>query len=565
MVYPYAISPFCRSGYLCYCCGSDIYVRNPDGTLSKYDISRHEERKKHTFPKTPDGDLEDLVRELLDQRENLVNRIYCDFETNEADLTRHLVGTFLVSPEQKFPYCVSCKTTFSYRVHGRRKDGHIHHFAKEKKEGYAVKGWTRNNPEIVDANKDLFAHPYLLAMLNRLRPGSTLQRRAVRDGNAVEMTEINVHDSDFDESTIRPVSSIAFRNESSSGSITIACMAPLPPSDDETNNKSSVGSTESTSIRIAQPKSDHETKEKRCVNYFTSDGFAPDKVWSKDDFVFSSNGMLGEGAYGKVHLVQEKTSDGYLALKSVDLNDDVEREIFNQRMLNHKNIVRLYDFFEDEENTFMMLEYCNGGTLYEKLYGLQGDEHFSAEFIVPTLLQLVDALICCHTNNIIHCDIKLENIMIGQNEEIKLADFGLSVQMITTRRRQYAGGGTLIYMSPEMLAGDAFNEKTDVWSLGVLLYELFAKEEPFSLLPKEEKSGDSEKNRKKLYTRIKRILTKNALKFPSVVPVGARNLILKMLVMDPNQRISLQEIRNHAWVRDVLGTIAHRAEKQRIC
>jgi serine/threonine protein kinase len=175
----------------------------------------------------------------------------------------------------------------------------------------------------------------------------------------------------------------------------------------------------------------------------------------------------------------------------------------------------------------------------------------------------VDALIFSHTNNIIYCDIKLENIMIGQNEEIKLADLGLLVQMITTRHRQYAGGRTYIYMSLEMLAGDAFNEKTDVWSLGVLLYELFAKEEPFLLLLEEEKSGDSEKNRKKLYTCIKRILTKKALIFPSVVPVGARNLILKMLVMDPKQRIFLQEIRNHAWVQDVLGTITHQAEKQK--
>jgi hypothetical protein len=82
-------------------------------------------------------------------------------------------------------------------------------------------------------------------------------------------------------------------------------MAPLPPLDDETN-KSSVGSAESTSTHIAQPKLDNENKEKWCINYFTSDGFAQEKVWSKDDFIFSSNGILGKGACGKIHLVQEK-------------------------------------------------------------------------------------------------------------------------------------------------------------------------------------------------------------------------------------------------------------------
>jgi aurora kinase, other len=604
MVYPYALSPFCKSGYLCYCCGTDIYVRCPNGILSISDISRHERRDEH-FPKTRKKDRKRVVSKLRRKEEKLVNRVYRDLETNIGDLTKYLVGNFLVIPAEKFPFCLICNRLFKYRVRCPCKDGLKHQFAETNQDGYSVRGWIHNNPGAVSVDEDLlYAHPWLLRMLRRHRPGDALPRRAIGDGNAVEMTERNDHESDSDESTIRPVSSIAHRRsddsqsmdgESLAGSTT--SIAQLKSNDDEANENYdlSVGSTASTIIAqlksddeanenydssvgsttiIVQLKSDDETNENLCINYFTSDGFESDKEWSKDDFVFSSDGNLGEGSYGSVDLVRERTLDGLLALKAVDSNEDVEREITIQTMLDHRNIVRLYDFFKDKGKTFMMLEYCNGGTLFGKLDDLEDEEHFSAEFIVPTLLQLVDALIFCHSKHIIHCDIKLENILIGKNEEIKLADFGLSIQMKTKRPLPYPGGGTIIYMSPEMLTGNAFNEKTDIWSLGVLLYELLAKTVPFPLLQEEEEVlqvPDPDpgvaalaqlKIQHELCARIKDVLTKKALKFPSVVAEGARDLVLKMLQIDPKQRIVLEEVRNHAWVQDVLGTIAHRAEKQ---
>jgi hypothetical protein len=129
-----------------------------------------------------------IMSKLREKEKKMVDQIYCDIETNEVDLTKHLIGEFLVLPAGKFPFCMTCNTLFKFQVHCPGKDGHRHYYAEENQEGYSVRGWICNNPEVVSTEEDLYVHPWLLRMLHRHCPYAALPQWAVRDGNAVKMT-----------------------------------------------------------------------------------------------------------------------------------------------------------------------------------------------------------------------------------------------------------------------------------------------------------------------------------------------------------------------------------------
>jgi Protein kinase domain len=291
--------------------------------------------------------------------------------------------------------------------------------------------------------------------------------------------------------------------------------------------------------------------------YFDFDSFEKGTEWGKDDFVWVKN--LGEGGQGIVDLYREKSENGLLALKSVVSNDMVEREIMIQRQFNHKNIVRLYDFFEDGDKKVLMLEYCSSRSLHDVLEDLEKeDSNLTEESVVRMLLEIVEAVTECHSKGVMHCDIKPENILIGKNREMKLADFELSLFKMTDRPLNYPGGGTKEYMSPEMLNAYltddyAFNETTDVWSLGALLFVLLTHKFPFS--------GDTEKE---LYSSVINDLGEDGtFEFPSNVPEGAQDLVMAMLQIDPKARIALEEVKNHCWIQEVLKRPSYMSSSER--
>ncbi|KAM6363017.1 aurora kinase B-like [Pluvialis apricaria] len=258
------------------------------------------------------------------------------------------------------------------------------------------------------------------------------------------------------------------------------------------------------------------------------------RIFSVKDFDVGP--VLGKGAFGTVYLARERSSEFIVALKVLSksqleknrLEYQLRREIEIQGRLQHPNILRLYNYFHDEHKVFLILEYAPRGELHKEL---QRYQRFDATRTATIMEEMADALLYCHERNVIHRDIKPENLLMGLQGEMKIADFGCSVHSPSLRRRTLCG--TLDYMSPEIATHQAYSEKVDLWSLGVLCFELLVGHPPFT-------GGNTESDPD---------TTKVGLRFPRTVPQGARDLISRLLRHNPEQRLPLREVLQHPWVR----------------
>jgi aurora kinase len=201
--------------------------------------------------------------------------------------------------------------------------------------------------------------------------------------------------------------------------------------------------------------------------------------------MFEIGKPLGKGKFGRVYLAKEKSSGFVCALKVLHKSEldqsqvekQVRREVEIQMNLAHPNILRLFGHFHDAKRIFLILEFAAHGELYKHLRKAQRfPEWKAAQYIA----QMASALKYLHKKNVIHRDIKPENILVGIHGEIKISDFGWSVHTPGDRRKTFCG--TLDYLPPEMIKGGGdnwYNEKVDLWSLGVLAYEFLVGEAPF--------------------------------------------------------------------------------------
>jgi Protein kinase domain len=499
---------------ICKDCGQKVAIHNKKtGKFSINDIPRHENRKE-SHRKTRDEDRQPIVDELERNWEELSEEITLKRKRSDQEAMDMLKTRFL-GKLQRYKVCGDCTSmVFNHRSH--RCNGRSYPTFIGSQNGFPINGWTKNGPLIIpEASLSFDESEEKPSVLCRSL------RRHLAAAAKKEMTSNN--DPDFvAERTARQTSIIALLHESQD-----------------------IGANGSSVIEY-DPN-----------NYFDFDSFEKGTEWSKDDFVWLKN--LGEGGYGSVDLCIERSRNGLLALKTVERNDLVQTEIMIQRRFNHKNIVRLYDFFEDGDNTVLMLEYCSSRSLHDVLKKLvEEDRNLTEESVVHTLLEIVEALTECHSEGVMHCDIKPENILIGKKGEMKLADFGLSFFKLTDRPLNYPAGGTADYMSPEMLNAhltddDAFNETTDIWSLGILLFVLLTKEYPFL--------GDT---KREVYSSIINDLGEDGtFEFPSSVSEGAKHLIMEMLLIEPKLRISLEEVKNHFWIQDVINRPFYKSSYER--
>mmetsp|Transcript_4865 Transcript_4865/g.6889 ORF Transcript_4865/g.6889 Transcript_4865/m.6889 type:complete len:262 (+) Transcript_4865:263-1048(+) len=245
---------------------------------------------------------------------------------------------------------------------------------------------------------------------------------------------------------------------------------------------------------------------------------------------------LGNGKFGRVYLARTRAHKYIVALKVLrksqleknGVEHQLRREIEIQTHLVHKNILRMYGYFWDEKRIYLILEFAPGGELYKKLNRVR---HFTQQETAKYMLEMARALEYCHQKHVIHRDIKPENLLLGLNGELKIADFGWSVHAPSLRRDTFCG--TLDYLPPEMVEVRNYDEKVDLWSLGVLCYEFLVGEPPFDAPGK-----------KATFKRISKV----DITFPEHVTAGARDLILKLLVKQPHLRISLQDVAKHPWI-----------------
>ena len=261
--------------------------------------------------------------------------------------------------------------------------------------------------------------------------------------------------------------------------------------------------------------------------------------WKLSDFEIGR--PLGSGKFGNVYLAREKSTKYVVALKVLKkdqllkarVDHQLQREIEIQSHLRHPNILRLFGYFYDEKRIYLILEFAVQGELYKKLAkATRFDERTAAKYT----LQLAQALDYCHSKHVIHRDIKPENLLIGADDRLKIADFGWSVHTAVSRRKTMCG--TLDYLPPEMIRGQGHNHQVDVWSLGVLLYELLAGDPPF------EADGN-----KATYRRIVKV----DLQFPPYFAEDAKDLISKLLVKEPSLRLPLPRVAQHPFLQRVLA------------
>jgi len=257
--------------------------------------------------------------------------------------------------------------------------------------------------------------------------------------------------------------------------------------------------------------------------------------WTLGDFEVGRK--LGAGRFGNVYLAREKVSRCLVALKVLEkaqleregIVHQLRREIEIQRYLRHENILQLFGYFFDDARIYLITEFANQGQLYSHQKEQDG-ERFSENQAATFVLQLAGAVRYCHESGVIHRDLKPENLLLHHGQ-IKICDFGWSVHADSSRRTTMCG--TLDYLSPEMLSNETHSYEVDLWSLGVLAYELIAGQPPFQADTLDETTQ-----------RISDI----DLTFPDFVSDQAKAFIKKLLRKDPRSRLSIESILRHPWI-----------------
>ncbi|KAJ3089463.1 Serine/threonine-protein kinase plk4 [Quaeritorhiza haematococci] len=198
--------------------------------------------------------------------------------------------------------------------------------------------------------------------------------------------------------------------------------------------------------------------------------------------------MLGRGGFGFVHKATSRSLGSYgreVAIKLIDkklmkahnMTRRVANEVEIHWQLHHPGIIELYNYFEDANYVYLITELCKNGELYRYIQQRHGA--LTEPEARTVMHQIVSALQYLHTNGIIHRDLKLSNLLLTENYDVKLADFGLAVKMIDPDAEQKTMCGTPNYISPEILSRQPYGLASDVWSLGCMLVTLLTGSPPF--------------------------------------------------------------------------------------
>ncbi|KAI9143448.1 kinase-like domain-containing protein [Paraphysoderma sedebokerense] len=267
-----------------------------------------------------------------------------------------------------------------------------------------------------------------------------------------------------------------------------------------------------------------------------------DKVRIKEKYDMGSK--LGKGAFGTVRLIHEKETKEIYAckilrkpLRSPAQMDQLNREMEILKKVRHKYIVRMKAIYETADKVYLVMEYCNGGELVQRL---QTRTKIKEDDVKIIITRLADAIAYLHDHGIVHRDIKPENILLSaQNPDdpydIKLSDFGLAGLTGSGNERLMENVcGTPLYMAPEVVAKQGYSQQCDIWSIGILMYLLlrnYTKEAEAELIEQTSKGK----------------ITYDSAAW-NEVSSNARNLLEKMLEVDPAMRMTAKEILQHPWI-----------------
>ena len=256
---------------------------------------------------------------------------------------------------------------------------------------------------------------------------------------------------------------------------------------------------------------------------------------------------IGKGGYGKIYLAKNMKDNKEYAIKyiskekmkSVGVDGSViQREIDVHIRITHPRIIKLYSFLEDKYNYYLALEYAPKGNLYQYIQRKKGMPEKEA---FKYFIQVASAIYFLHKHGYVHRDIKPENILIDNNFDVKLCDFGWCVSVEKGERTTFCG--TYEYMAPEMVNDEFYDMGIDIWSLGVLLYEMIHGYSPFrahnSNLVQDAKSAQVE-----IFVNIKN----NKYTIDKDISEECIDLISKLLTTDTRKRIKIGDLFIHPWV-----------------
>ncbi|XP_019357945.1 PREDICTED: calcium/calmodulin-dependent protein kinase type II subunit gamma isoform X11 [Gavialis gangeticus] len=267
---------------------------------------------------------------------------------------------------------------------------------------------------------------------------------------------------------------------------------------------------------------------------------------------------LGKGAFSVVRRCVKKSSTQEYAAKIINTkklsardHQKLEREARICRLLKHPNIVRLHDSISEEGFHYLVFDLVTGGELFEDIVAREYYSEADASHCIHQILESVNHI---HQHDIVHRDLKPENLLLAskcKGAAVKLADFGLAIEVQGEQQAWFGFAGTPGYLSPEVLRKDPYGKPVDIWACGVILYILLVGYPPFW-----------DEDQHKLYQQIKA----GAYDFPSpewdTVTPEAKNLINQMLTINPAKRITADQALKHPWVcqRSTVASMMHRQE-----
>ncbi|XP_051958325.1 calcium/calmodulin-dependent protein kinase (CaM kinase) II gamma 1 isoform X11 [Xyrauchen texanus] len=267
---------------------------------------------------------------------------------------------------------------------------------------------------------------------------------------------------------------------------------------------------------------------------------------------------LGKGAFSVVRRCVKKSTGQEYAAKIINTkklsardHQKLEREARICRLLKHPNIVRLHDSISEEGFHYLVFDLVTGGELFEDIVAR---EYYSEADASQCINQILESVNHIHQHDIVHRDLKPENLLLASKMKgaaVKLADFGLAIEVQGDQQAWFGFAGTPGYLSPEVLRKDPYGKPVDIWACGVILYILLVGYPPFW-----------DEDQHKLYQQIKA----GAYDFPSpewdTVTPEAKNLINQMLTINPAKRITSEQALKHPWVcqRSTVASMMHRQE-----
>ncbi|XP_028983021.1 calcium/calmodulin-dependent protein kinase type II subunit gamma isoform X18 [Betta splendens] len=267
---------------------------------------------------------------------------------------------------------------------------------------------------------------------------------------------------------------------------------------------------------------------------------------------------LGKGAFSVVRRCVKKSTGQEYAAKIINTkklstrdHQKLEREARICRLLKHPNIVRLHDSISEEGFHYLVFDLVTGGELFEDIVAR---EYYSEADASHCISQILESISHIHQHDIVHRDLKPENLLLASKMKgaaVKLADFGLAIEVQGEQQAWFGFAGTPGYLSPEVLRKDPYGKPVDMWACGVILYILLVGYPPFW-----------DEDQHKLYQQIKA----GAYDFPSpewdTVTPEAKNLINQMLTINPAKRITADQALKHPWVcqRSTVASMMHRQE-----